>query len=81
MDNVKCEGSENTLTECTADWGRSNCKHDKDVYIKCDKEDKKEEKSMTAHKIRISEILPWDRKSYLTHAIYSWSWDYNASLK
>ena len=22
-----------------------------------------------AHQIRISEILPWDRKSYLTHAI------------
>ena len=22
-----------------------------------------------AHGIRISEILPWDRKSYLTHAI------------
>ena len=22
-----------------------------------------------AHRIRISEILPWDRKSYLTHAI------------
>ena len=22
-----------------------------------------------AHPIRISEILPWDRKSYLTHAI------------
>ena len=22
-----------------------------------------------AHRIRISEMLPWDRKSYLTHAI------------
>ena len=22
-----------------------------------------------AHRIRLSEILPWDRKSYLTHAI------------
>ena len=22
-----------------------------------------------AHRIRISEILPWDRKSYLSHAI------------
>ena len=25
--------------------------------------------SMYAHRIRISGILPWDRKSYLTHAI------------
>ena len=24
---------------------------------------------LLAHWIRISEILPWDRKSYLTHAI------------
>ena len=23
-----------------------------------------------AQRIRISEILPWDRKSYLTHAIF-----------
>ena len=23
-----------------------------------------------AHRIRISEILPWNRKSYLTHAIF-----------
>ena len=56
MDNVNCKGAENSLTECTKadDWGRSNCKHDKDVYIKCDKEEKKEEESMIAHKIRIS---------------------------
>ena len=26
-------------------------------------------KDILAHRIRISEILPWDRKSYLTHAI------------
>ena len=26
-------------------------------------------KFVLAHGIRISEILPWDRKSYLTHAI------------
>ena len=26
-------------------------------------------KLILAHRIRISEILPWDRKSYLTHAI------------
>ena len=71
MDNVKCKGTENTLTECTTDWGRSNCKHDKDVYIKCDKEDKKEEESMIAHKIRRSEILPWDRKSILPMQSYS----------
>ena len=25
--------------------------------------------SILAHRIRISEILPWDRKSYLTHVI------------
>ena len=25
--------------------------------------------SILAHRIRISDILPWDRKSYLTHAI------------
>ena len=25
--------------------------------------------SILAHRIRISEILPWDRKSYLIHAI------------
>ena len=28
-----------------------------------------EENSIVAHRIRISEILPLDRKSYLTHAI------------
>ena len=27
------------------------------------------ERVILAHRIRISEILPWDRKSYLTHAI------------
>ena len=26
-------------------------------------------KLVLAHRIRISEILPWDRKSYLTHVI------------
>ena len=26
-------------------------------------------KDILAHRIRISEILPWDRKSYLTHSI------------
>ena len=26
-------------------------------------------RTILAHRIRISEILPWDRKSYLTHAI------------
>ena len=26
-------------------------------------------KVILVHRIRISEILPWDRKSYLTHAI------------
>ena len=72
LDNVKCKGTENTLTECTeaADWGRSNCKHDKDVYIKCDKEEKKEEQSMIAHKIRISEILPWDKNLILPMQSY-----------
>ena len=29
------------------------------------------EANILAHRIRISEILPWDRKSYLTHAILS----------
>ena len=28
-------------------------------------------KDILVHRIRISEILPWDRKSYLTHAILS----------
>ena len=27
--------------------------------------------NILAHRIRISEILPWDRKSYLTHAIFT----------
>ena len=34
-----------------------------------------------AHQMRISEILPWDRKSYLTHAILLRARNYNASLK
>ena len=29
----------------------------------------KKRENILAHRIRISEILPWDRKSYLTHAI------------
>ena len=29
----------------------------------------RQENIFLAHRIRISEILPWDRKSYLTHPI------------
>ena len=43
MDDVKCKGTEKSLQDCKADWGnKANCKHDKDVYIKCDKDKKKE---------------------------------------
>ena len=40
-----------------------------DCLISCDKFICIEVRSALAHQIRISEILPWDRKSHLTHAI------------
>ena len=49
MDNVECEGTEKSLQDCKFDFDEINCKHDKDVYIKCDEEEeKKEEKKGTS---------------------------------
>ena len=43
MDNVECEGTEKSLQDCKFDFDEINCKHDKDVYIKCEEEEEKKE--------------------------------------
>ena len=37
MHNLRCTGTEDNLQQCfDDDWGRSSCKHERDVYIECD---------------------------------------------
>lgn len=39
LDEVRCEGGENSLLECRhAEWGRHDCSHSEDVAIRCERE-------------------------------------------
>ena len=37
LDNLMCEGQEESITECQHDaWGQHNCQHHEDAVIRCD---------------------------------------------
>ena len=52
-------------TQSVLIWVQTVCKG----YQQMTKVDASKERVILAHRIRISEILPWDRKPYLTHAV------------
>lgn len=36
LDEVKCSGNEQSITECTSSpWGSTDCKHSEDAGVKC----------------------------------------------
>jgi len=36
LDNLNCDGTENTLSECPSNtWGDTNCDHTQDIFVEC----------------------------------------------
>ncbi|XP_033113960.1 CD5 antigen-like [Anneissia japonica] len=54
IDNLRCDGSESHINECTVSWGSMNCSHADDIYMYCYSE----------NDIRLSNILYGELQVY-----------------